>query len=52
MRSLGGEVSLSNRVGGGTVAAITHPLVRKKKRGPGGAGGASCSLLIGEHTTE
>jgi two-component system sensor histidine kinase/response regulator len=52
MRNLGGEVSLSNRVGGGTVAAITHPLVRKKKRGPGGAGGASCSLLIGEHTTE
>ena len=32
MRNLGGEVALFNRVGGGTVAAITHPLDRKKKR--------------------
>ncbi len=52
MRNLGGEVILSSRVGGGTVAAITHPLERKKKRGAATTGDAPPALFIGEIISE
>jgi DNA-binding response OmpR family regulator len=52
MRNLGGEVALVNRVGGGTVAVITHPLERKKKRGAPTDALIIPSALIGESDNE
>jgi two-component system sensor histidine kinase/response regulator len=52
MRNLGGEVALVNRVGGGTVAVITHPLERKKKRGAPTDALIIPSALIGESDDE
>ena len=52
MRNLGGEVTLSSRVGGGTVAAITHPLERKKKRNIKANPNIIPSNLIGEADDE
>ena len=48
IRNLGGDVALANRLGGGTVAMITHPLERKKKRGSPSDALISPSALIGE----
>ena len=52
MRNLGGEVALLKRVGGGTVAVITHPLERKKKRGAPTDALIIPSALIGESDDE
>ena len=52
MRNLGGDVALVNRVGGGTVAVITHPLKRKKMRGTPTGALIIPSNLIGESTDE
>lgn len=52
MRNLGGEVALVNRIGGGAVAVITHPLERKKKRNITANANIIPSNLIGEADDE
>jgi CheY-like chemotaxis protein len=52
MRNLGGEVALVNRIGGGAVAVITHPLERKKKRCVTANANIIPSNLIGEADDE
>ncbi len=52
MRNLGGEVSLVNRIGGGAIAVITHPLERKKKRNIKANPNIIPSNLIGEADDE
>jgi signal transduction histidine kinase len=52
MRNLGGEVALVNRIGGGAVAVITHPLERKKKRCVTAHPNIIPSNLIGEADDE
>jgi len=52
MRNLGGEVALVNRIGGGAVAVITHPLTRKKKRSAPTDDLIIPSALIGETDDE
>ena len=32
LRNMGGEVTMEDRPGGGTVAVLLHPLVRKQKK--------------------
>ena len=32
LRNMGGEVTMEDRSGGGTVAVLMHPLVRKQKK--------------------
>ena len=52
MRNLGGDVTLATRLGGGTVAMITHPLKRKKKRTAPTDAQIINSDLIGESNNE
>jgi signal transduction histidine kinase len=33
LRNLGGEITMSNRPGGGTIATILHPIERQTRRG-------------------
>jgi DNA-binding response OmpR family regulator len=52
MRNLGGDVALASRLGGGTVAVITQPLERKKKRASPAHALIRPSDLIGESDNE